>query len=138
MLNLSANGDYGLLLLRELALASKGKYLSLADLAASRRLPRKYLEQVAHALVEAGVLVSREGRGGGYKLSRDAKDIKLTDVLTALEGALEPVACTHCSSCCERSSACERKTGWWELHRQLFNTLKTKSLADVVRTAAKS
>ncbi len=138
MLSLSANGDYGLFLLRELARVPKGTYVSLAGLAAGQHLPRKYLEQVAVTLVRAGIVESREGRGGGYRLSRDAGTIKLIDVLSALEGTLEPVVCTHCSSCCERAAACERKTGWRELHRQLFDTLKSKTLADVVKAAAKS
>ncbi|HAO81663.1 MAG: Transcriptional regulator, BadM/Rrf2 family [Parcubacteria group bacterium GW2011_GWD2_43_10] len=136
MLNLSANGDYGLLLLKELSLAQPGQYLSLATLARTKHLPRKYLDHVARQLVTAGVISAREGRGGGYILSKPVNQIKFVEVLKALEGELEPVHCTHDGKCCDRKFACERKTGWQEVHAQLYKLLQNKTLADVIKTAA--
>ena len=138
MLSLSANGDYGLMLLKELAQAKSGEFVSLGSLAAERQLPRKYLDHVATLLVVAGLVVAREGRGGGYALRRPAQAIGFVEVLEALEGELAPVVCTHDGKCCHRRVACERKTGWQTLHKELYNLLKSKTLADVLRLAAKS
>ncbi|MDP3986420.1 MAG: Rrf2 family transcriptional regulator [Candidatus Veblenbacteria bacterium] len=137
MLSLSAHGDYGLLLLRALASAKSGQYVSLAKLAQERHLPRKYLDHVAKQLVVAGVIVAREGRAGGYALRKPVEEIRFVEVLEALEGSLGPTQCTHDGECCERQAACERKTGWQALHKELFNLLKSKTLADVLSAAAK-
>lgn len=135
MLNLSAKGDYGLMLLKVLNELAKGQYASLSVIAREQHLPLKYLEQVAASLAGAGIIISKHGKNGGYRLARPGNKIKLTDVIEALEQEVEPVHCSSkssvCASLCERQMACERKTGWQALHRELFNLLKSKTLADV-------
>ena len=87
----------------------------------------------------AGVAVGGDDSGGGSVVF-DARGgaIGFVEVLEALEGELAPVVCTHDGKCCHRRVACERKTGWQTLHKELYNLLKSKTLADVLRLAAKS
>lgn len=136
MLQLSANGDYGLMLLRELSRLKPHEFISLGDLAKERKLPRRYLDYVAKKLVVADIITAREGRSGGYSLRRAAKEISFVEVLQALEGELEPVHCTHDGKCCDRQAACERKTGWQGVHKELYKLIEKKTLADVLKAAA--
>lgn len=134
MLKLSAKGDYGLMFLKHLAELTPGQYATVASVAEVRKLPAKYLERVAATLVGAGILASREGQGGGYRLAHNPEVLKLVDVLEVLEGDLEPVRCTHDGRCCEREGACARKTGWQTVHSKLYDILAQHSLADVLST----
>ncbi len=132
MLKLSARGDYGLLLVGYLAGLPKGQYASLARVAKERHLPLKYLERLARRLLAGHLVVSRQGKVGGYALARPPTKLKLTDVLRALEGELEPVHCTHDGRCCERQVACERKTGYQKVHSKLYRLLAQYTLADIL------
>lgn len=130
MLKLSAQGDYGLILLKDLATLSDG-YHTIKNLAESRGLPIKYLERIAVALTRAGILDSREGQGGGYKLAKSPTELKLTEVMLVLESLEEPVRCMHDGSCCDRAKACPHKTGWDKIHNKLYKLLCDSSLADI-------
>jgi len=134
MFTLSARGDYGLMFLKHLSALPVGQYVTARVVAEERKLPLKYLERVAAALVGAGIVLSREGQGGGYALAKPATRVPLPQVLEVLEGALEPVHCTHDGACCEREAACERKTGWQDVHSKLYQVLAEHSLADVLST----
>lgn len=132
MLNLSASGDYGLMVIGHLAQVGQGQFVSLRSVARSRGLPLKYVERVAGHLMRAGILLSREGRQGGYALAKDPSEVRLADVLEVLEGSIRPVACTHNGRCCGRSVACERKTGYQKVHHRLYELLSGYSLADIL------
>lgn len=132
MLQLSSKGDYGLMFLKHLAQLPLGQFATVKQIAEAHTLPEKYLERVASALAEAGILLSRSGQGGGYALAKTPRELPLVAVLQVLEGELEPVKCTHDGRCCERASACGRKTGWQHVQTRLYQLLSNYSLADVL------
>ena len=59
-------------------------------LAATGKMPERFLLQVLRMLVNAGLLESTRGVVGGYRLARSAKEISLLDIVEATQGALEP------------------------------------------------
>ncbi len=63
----------------------------IGDIAAACEIPRKYLEQVLLDLKSAGLLESKKGQGGGYKLSRSPDQISIGEVLSAIQGDLLPI-----------------------------------------------
>ncbi len=67
----------------------------IADLAARERIPLKYLELILLELKKHGVVHSKKGKGGGYQLGRDPRDIVFSEVLRILDG---PLALTPCVS----------------------------------------
>lgn len=133
MLKLSARGDYGLMFLQHLSKLPTRTYISLSVVAKEKQLPLKYLERLAHQLVKAGVLKSREGQGGGYALAQIPADISLATILGVLEGELEPTICADGCKACERQQACEEKTGWKKIHSSLYKTLNNFTLADLLK-----
>lgn len=134
MLKLSAKGDYGLMLIKQLALLPAGSFMPIREAASQTNMPFKYLERVALALAGAGIIVSKEGQGGGYALSRPTALISLVEVLSSLEGRVDPVVCTHDGKCCDRKNACERKTGWQTVHNKMYQVLSQYSVADILKT----
>ena len=120
--------------LGHLASLPKGQYVSLATIAKARRLPVKYLEHLARQLTQEGVVLSRQGKIGGYALAHPPSMLKLSDVLGVLEQGVQPVHCTHDGHCCERESACERKSGYQKVHSKLYDVLAQYTLADILPT----
>lgn len=103
MLSISRKGDYGLLLLTTLAAgeprSARQAYVSLKDIANKKRLPYKFLSQVAGDLKEAKILESREGVRGGYRLARKPETILVREVLDALEGPMSVSECEREHEC---------------------------------------
>ena len=130
MLKISRKGDYGLLLLTTLAERGVGKVVSLKDISQRRRMPYKFLSQIAPELVEAGILKSKEGAGGGYYLARNPADISVGEVLEILEGPVAPVACMREGCFCE--SGCVQKNMMEKMADTFKNTMQEYSLADLL------
>jgi Rrf2 family protein len=87
-LKLSKRTEYGLRAVVQLARLWPRGYVQSRDLAQSEELPSKFLESILLALRRGGFLESKVGSGGGYRLSRAPRDIRVGDVIRRLEGRL--------------------------------------------------
>lgn len=134
MFNISTKGDYGLLLLSVIAdnMKYKKEYTSLREVAKSKKLPAKYLSEIALRLKKAKILVSKEGREGGYRLAKNPQNISLIEVLEVLEGPVEPVKCCSRSKICTQEKACGVKSIWQQATLIMKEFLKNKTLADTI------
>ncbi len=70
---------------------ARDEWAQIGDIAESCQIPRKYLEQVLLDLKVGGLLESKKGQGGGYRLSRSPDAISVGQVLQAIQGDLLPV-----------------------------------------------
>jgi Rrf2 family protein len=70
---------------------ARDEWAQIGDIAQSCTIPRKYLEQVLLDLKTAGVVESKKGQIGGYRLSRPPDQIALGTVLGAIQGELLPM-----------------------------------------------
>lgn len=70
---------------------ARDEWAQIADIAAACNIPRKYLEQVLLDLKSGGVLESKKGQGGGYRLSRSPDKISIGQALKAIQGELLPL-----------------------------------------------
>ncbi|KUK23092.1 MAG: BadM/Rrf2 family transcriptional regulator, partial [Thermotoga petrophila] len=106
-LRLSTTTRYGLRALIELAKNREGEFISLKEISKRQKIPIRYLENIMLKLVGGGIVVSSRGKGGGFKLSRDPSEIKISDVIEFLEGPISLVPCLEDSSLCSRTAKCE-------------------------------
>ena len=72
---ISTKGRYALRFLVNLSRLGKDGQASLKDIAKEEEISIKYLERIAHDLSKKGIIQGSQGKGGGYKLKKDAKDI---------------------------------------------------------------
>jgi Rrf2 family protein len=94
-MKVTAIEKYGLRCLLVLAKVGPGKQLSISEIAEKEGLSVPYTSKLLSILRKAGLVEAERGRGGGFNITRQAADITLFDVLTALGGPLvEP---HHCS-----------------------------------------
>ena len=109
---------------------------SLAEIAAEEDLPRAYLEQLVMSLRDAGLVTSTRGARGGYELARAPEDIRMSEVLRALEGPLAPMICAsddpEHAIVCDRSSRCTVNVLWVRVRDAITTTLDAMTLADLV------
>lgn len=79
---------YGLAALFELAKNYNTGYTQIKDIASAQNIPQSYLEQLLSILKKARLVESLRGAQGGYKLNRSASQIKIIDIIEALDGRL--------------------------------------------------
>ena len=109
---------------------------SLAEIAAEEDLPRAYLEQLVMSLRDAGLVRSTRGAHGGYQLARDPREIRMGEILRALEGPLAPMICatedTAHATTCDRSARCTVNVLWVRVRDAVTGVLDSMTLADLV------
>lgn len=128
MFRLSQKADYGLVLLANLSKVKTPK--SISSIASKNQIPTKFLSQIASDLKKAGILSSREGVSGGYVLAKPAKEIRLLEVLSVLDGELVEGKCFEDGHEC----SCGAGDMWQEIKKQMEATIGQKTVADLVPT----
>lgn len=78
--------DYGLILTEHLK-KSPGEFLDVRNIANEYKIPRAYLEKIAQELRRAGLLESRRGAGGGYRLKKE--DVSVSDIINLFDRPFE-------------------------------------------------
>ena len=131
----STKGEYGVRLMVQLGRHFGTGPASLAEIAAEEDLPRAYLEQLVVSLRDAGLVASTRGAHGGYELTRAPGEIRMSEVLRALEGPIAPMLCAtddpeHAQTC-DRSSRCTVNVLWVRVRDAITATLDSMSLADL-------
>ena len=87
-MRVSTRGDYAARALLSLALHTEEAPTSVREIAERTALPQPYLEQILLALKGAGIVRSKRGVGGGYVLARDPGDIRLSEIVRAVDGPI--------------------------------------------------
>lgn len=131
----STKGEYGVRLMVELAHHYGEGPMSLADVADHEDLPRPYLEQLVVSLREADLVISHRGARGGYTLARPPEEIRMGDVLRALEGPIVPMVCAahdrETSGQCGRTTFCTVNTLWVRVRDAITDAVDSLTLADL-------
>ena len=89
----TTKAEYGVRLLVELGRHGSQQPVSLKAIAEGEGLPLAYLERIVALLKKAQIVESTRGAHGGYRLSRPADEIRMDEVVTALEGQVAPMSC---------------------------------------------
>lgn len=94
-MKLSNKGRYGIRALYDIAYHSDGRATQIKDIAERQGIPARFLEQIFQDLKRAGLVTSKRGPRGGYALSGAPSDVRIGDVLRALEGPVVLVDTTE-------------------------------------------
>lgn len=133
MFSITTKSDYGFIVLLTLAKHYNKGYLSLSQIAKNKKLSAGYLAQLIRPLVKSGLVVSKEGKGGGYTLAKNPKDISVLDVLEALEGPVKLVKCLKNNHTCSSFHFCEVKELWPVIIKDMQKSLAHKNIASLLR-----
>jgi Rrf2 family iron-sulfur cluster assembly transcriptional regulator len=136
-MKLSAKGRYAVMAMADLAIhasASEGNApLTLAEIAERQEISLSYLEQLFSRLRRAGLVKSVRGPGGGYLLARPSAELRISDIVLAVDESLRATRCRPNTGkgCMADSSRCITHDLWEELGNHIHLFLSAVSLEDV-------
>jgi len=107
------------------------------EIAKAEGLPAPVLGKVLQELARKGLLESRRGPGGGFRLARKPQLITLRDVVAAIDGLDQFAECAVGLEGCSDNSPCPLHDTWKGLRRQLMNNLEVTTLADMAATVTR-
>jgi len=138
----TTKAEYGVRLLIEIGRQGQDQPVSLKVIADTENLPLAYLERIVALLKRAGLVQSTRGAHGGYVLALKPEDIKMDQVVLALEGSLAPMECfvddraddgrVLCSHHDDSGRGCATKLLWTRVQVGVSNTLAQTSLAELI------
>jgi len=134
-MRLTTKGRYAVTAMLDLALHDSKGPITLAEISQRQGISLSYLEQLFSRLRKNGLVSSARGPGGGYRLSRDAKDIAVVNVITAVDEKIDARRCEGKGNC-QGDKTCLTHELWCDLSAQIFDFLSGISLGDLVNNGA--
>lgn len=131
-MKLSTKGRYGVRLMLDLAQFSYKGPVLLRDISRRQEISEKYLGHLIPPLKNAGLIKSIRGAKGGYILGKRASDIRLSDIVSLLEGPICIVDCVNDPSLCNRSEHCSSRDVWKEISENTLRILSGITLEHMV------
>ena len=134
-MKLSLRGEYALRALLVLGLHQDEQVVPIARISSEQKIPKRFLEQILNDLKGAGLVSSRRGVAGGYRLAKPADQIPLATVVRHIEGALAPISCVSerfyekCS--CPDESRCAIRSVMKEVRDAIVKVAEQVTIADL-------
>jgi len=134
-MKLSLRGEYALRALLVLGLNYDDQVVSISAISAAQNIPKRFLEQILNELKTAGLVQSRRGVSGGYRLAKRPDQIPLSTIVRHIEGALAPISCVSerfyekCS--CPDESRCAIRSVMKEIRDAVVKIAERVTVADL-------
>lgn len=134
-MRLTTKGRYAVTAMLDLAIHSDAGPITLSDISQRQGISLSYLEQLFARLRKNGLVLSTRGPGGGYRLSREAIEIAVVDVITAVDEYVDVMKCGGRGDCAD-GGCCLTHELWEELSDNIHEFLAGISLGDLVSRKA--
>ena len=131
-MKLTTKGRYAVMAMADIALYQNGKPVSLNDISLRQNISLSYLEQLFSRLKNKKLVKSIRGSGGGYILDRNPKEIKLSNIIFAVDENIKTLNCKKDSKrgCHGKSTKCITHNLWDDLEQHINLFFESKSLND--------
>jgi Rrf2 family iron-sulfur cluster assembly transcriptional regulator len=133
-MKLSTKGRYAMVALADIALQPGDRLVSLGDIAERQSISLPYLEQLFVKLRRADLVTSARGPGGGYRLSRAPSEIRVVDILSAVDETVDAMHKGAGASGGASGSRAQSLTNrlWEGLSAHVYVFLHQTRLSDVI------
>src|SRR6266705_1175053 len=138
-MKLSLRGEYALRALLVLGLNYGQPVVRIQSISEQQNIPKRFLEQILNDLKSAGVVRSKRGVAGGYRLRRPPERVTLAEIIRHIESPLAPVSCVSerfyekCS--CPDESRCPIRSVMKEVREAIVTIMESTTLADLAERA---
>lgn len=130
-MRLTTKGRYAVTAMLDLALHEGQGPITLADIASRQGISLSYLEQLFSRLRRRELVSSVRGPGGGYTLGREAGDIFVAEVITAVDENVDTTRCGGAHNC-QDNQRCLTHDLWHDLSQRIHDYLNQISLQDLM------
>jgi Rrf2 family protein len=128
MFRISRRLDYGLQVMIALASNTSGRPIPSAQLSESLNIPLPFLHQIAHTLMQSGLIKATPGPRGGLRLNHPPKNITVLKIAEVLEGPICLTPCLEDPEDCPRNEICTSRLMWEELQNNIVAYLSSTTL----------
>lgn len=133
-MKLSKKGEYALMAMIVLSMHYGKDTLQTKEIAEQENIPVKFLEQILLELKKAGILESKRGSRGGYRMIKDPKDVSLAYVIRIIDGPLAPINCVsrmaHVK--CPKEKTCGLYKTMLDVRNAISDILEGVSFQDII------
>jgi Rrf2 family protein len=134
-MKLSLRGEYALRALLVLGLNHGDHVVKIQAISNQQNIPKRFLEQILNDLRSAGVVESKRGVAGGYRLSKPPEDITLAFVIRHFEGPLAPVNCVsenyYARCTCPDEARCGIRSVMKDVRDAIVKILESVTVAEL-------
>ena len=135
-MKLTTKGRYAVMAMADLASNTKAKPISLAEIATRQNISLAYLEQIFIKLKKNRLFKSEIGANGGYSLEKKPSEIKLSNIIFAVDEEVKMLNCKKESKkgCNNKSTKCITHNLWDQLDQHINSFFEKVKLQDLVKT----
>jgi Rrf2 family iron-sulfur cluster assembly transcriptional regulator len=130
-MRLTTKGRFAVTAMLDLALRQDNGPVTLAGVAERQRISLSYLEQLFGKLRRQELVASVRGPGGGYCLARDARNISVAQIITAVDEPLDATQCGGKENCLDEHR-CMTHDLWSSLSRRMYDYLDSVNLHELM------
>lgn len=132
-MKLTAKARYAVMAVTDIAVHGEGGTVSLSDIAVREGISLSFLEQLFGRLRRAGLVDSARGAGGGYSLSRSADEIRIGEILAAVNEEVQTKRCGDKGiGCAAKGAKCLSHDLWQAMEDHIEGFLDAISIQDVI------
>ena len=134
-MKLTSKGRYAVMAMADLALFKDNGPTSLSDISLRQNISLPYLEQIFIKLKNSNLVKSTRGAKGGYVLEKPANDIKISNIISAVDEEVKMLNCKKESKkgCNNKSTKCITHNLWDQLDQHINNFFEKVKLQDLVK-----
>ena len=134
-MKLTTKGRYAVMAMADLALFQNGTPVSLNDISLRQNISLSYLEQLFAKLKNGKLVKSVRGPSGGYILEKNPKEIKLSNIIFAVDEKVKTLNCKKDSKkgCNGKNTKCITHNLWDDLEQHINTFFENKSLNDLLK-----
>ena len=139
-MKLTSKGRYAVMALADLAKFNSVNPVSLRDISLRQGISLDFLEQIFSKLKKYDIVKSIRGTNGGYILNKKPEEIKLANILSAVDEEVKTVQCKKESKkgCNSKTTKCITHNLWDELEIHINNFFEQKNLKDLINNSLES
>lgn len=130
-MELTQTAEYALRAMTYLAALPADRPARAREMTSSTRIPPSYLSKILRRLVEAGLLLSQKGHGGGFQLARRPERIRFVDILDAVDYGTDPNRCAFGWGECAGDHPCPLHDAWSAMKSSFRAWAAETTLADL-------
>ena len=134
-MKLTTKGRYAVMAMADLALYKDNGPISLTDISLRQNISLPYLEQIFIKLKDNDLVLSTRGAKGGYILLKPANEIKISNIISAVDEEIKTLNCKKESKkgCNNKSTKCVTHNLWDQLDQHINNFFEKVKLQDLVK-----